>query len=169
MPRECTNCKELKDEGEFYLDLRRRSGFFAECKKCNNARSNNWYVNNYPDKRHEYVDRVNRNRKAKPKDQLLRGAKSRAKIKGIKFSITVNDIDWSEICPVFGFPMTYGGNGKKTPDRNAASLDRVDNSLGYVPGNVIVISHRANALKRDASLEELEALVKWLKSVGNDT
>ncbi len=43
------------------------------------------------------------------------------------------------------------------------SLDRIDSSLGYVKGNVWVISWRANHIKTDASLEELKQLVAGLE------
>ena len=36
-------------------------------------------------------------------------------------------------------------------------------ALGYVLGNVVVISQRANQLKSDGTLEELIALVEWAK------
>lgn len=42
------------------------------------------------------------------------------------------------------------------------SLDRIVPSLGYVPGNVAVISHRANRIKSDATADELRAVADWL-------
>jgi hypothetical protein len=36
-------------------------------------------------------------------------------------------------------------------------------SLGYVRGNVEVISWRANSLKRDGTLDEMEKLVMWMR------
>lgn len=44
---------------------------------------------------------------------------------------------------------------------NAASLDRIDNSKGYVRGNVMVISLRANAIKNNATAEELTAVAAY--------
>lgn len=35
--------------------------------------------------------------------------------------------------------------------------------MGYVPGNVAVISWRANNLKRDASADELLRIAAWMK------
>lgn len=54
------------------------------------------------------------------------------------------------------FPGT--GRGGKN---NSPSLDRIRNELGYVRGNVIVISNRANRLKSDASIEELRDIASF--------
>jgi hypothetical protein len=43
------------------------------------------------------------------------------------------------------------------------SLDRIDSDKGYVKGNVQVISYRANMLKSNASIEELEKVLNWMK------
>lgn len=74
-------------------------------------------------------------------------------------------------CPVFGTPIGVAvkhfreGGDRGGGQSDSASLDRIDNTKGYVPGNIAVISWRANGLKSDASLEELEKLVAWLRSV----
>jgi len=57
-----------------------------------------------------------------------------------------------------GIPLKIG-NGKRTD--GSATLDRVLPDLGYVPGNVIVISFRANRIKNDATLDELRLLVEF--------
>jgi hypothetical protein len=46
-------------------------------------------------------------------------------------------------------------------NRTAASLDRIKNSRGYVPGNVLVISLRANLLKGQATLAELQKIAAF--------
>ena len=43
------------------------------------------------------------------------------------------------------------------------TLDKTIPALGYVPGNIAVISWRANRLKNNGTLEELEALVEWMR------
>ena len=45
----------------------------------------------------------------------------------------------------------------------SASLDRIEPARGYTPDNVWVISWRANHIKADASLGELEILVEGLQ------
>lgn len=79
-----------------------------------------------------------------------------------KFSETVDltlSIYLPDVCPVLGVPLVYGGERCG----NMASLDRWDNSLGYVDGNVYVISLRANQLKKDATSEELSAVLRYMK------
>jgi hypothetical protein len=36
--------------------------------------------------------------------------------------------------------------------------------LGYTKGNIAIISKRANRLKQESSLQELEAIVNYVKS-----
>jgi hypothetical protein len=52
-------------------------------------------------------------------------------------------------------------DGRKTD--NSPSLDKIDNEKGYVPGNLAIISSRANAIKSDASLEEIEAIAAYMR------
>lgn len=92
----------------------------------------------------------------------LTDAKYRAKKKGMPFDIKLSDIDKPTHCPIFGMELDYTG-GKKTgmAKNNAASLDRIIPELGYVKGNVIVISWRANFIKTNASIEELNKLAQF--------
>lgn len=98
------------------------------------------------------------------KHKMWHAAQSRAKKKGIPFTITVDDIVVPTVCPVLGVPLVRG-TGKPPPSPNAPSLDRIVASKGYVPGNVIVISFRANRIKTDASLDELKRVAAWLETV----
>jgi hypothetical protein len=62
---------------------------------------------------------------------------------------------------VLGIELDYSGSGPKYKRSNAPSLDRWDNSKGYIPGNVFVISWRANWLKHDGSVEELRRVAEY--------
>lgn len=87
-------------------------------------------------------------------------AKARAKRIGVKFTITHIDVVIPKRCPVFGVKLT---TVIKKGDPNSPSIDRIIPKRGYVPGNVAVISLRANLLKNNASPAELTALAKWVK------
>lgn len=72
---------------------------------------------------------------------------------------------WTGICPVFGIPLNVPlKEAKGRGSCHTAHLDRINPKLGYVKGNVVWLSGRANRIKYDASLEELEALLLWMKS-----
>ena len=88
---------------------------------------------------------------------LLAQARCRARKRGQPFAITLADIFIPELCPVFGIPLhREGRDGRSAPD--FPTLDCLIPGQGYVPGNVFVISSRANRLKSDASWQELQML-----------
>lgn len=128
-------------------------------------------VSRNPDKLHNYCrdchNSYRRRRYAEdPLPTLLQGAKSRAKQKGVPFDLTRDDIFIPTHCPVLGIPMASGrGNG---PIANSPTIDRIVPELGYVRGNVAVISHRANTIKQNASVTELLAVAAWLRQQQKD-
>ena len=79
-------------------------------------------------------------------------AKHRAKAKNIEFNIEISDIVIPELCPVLGLPLktTIDGNRDLSP-----SLDRIDNTKGYIKGNIQIISFKANNMKCTANKDEL--------------
>lgn len=94
--------------------------------------------------------------------RLLYEAKRRAAQKSLPFNLTVEDFTIPATCPVLGIPVfvsnTYG------PEANSPSLDRIIPALGYVKGNICVISWRANRLKSDATIDEMEAIIKYMRA-----
>jgi hypothetical protein len=142
-PKECTSCKITKLRKEFGLCKTNKDGLQAWCVQC-------------------FKDR---HRKS-PRRQMIVNAKGRASRKGLEFDLSEDDLVIPEFCPILGIPIYVGeGQGPNSP-----SLDRIDNDKGYVKGNVHVVSWRANDLKANASLDELEKLVRFLKKrKDNDT
>ena len=61
-----------------------------------------------------------------------------------------------ELCPVLGIELDYSYSKRH---EGRASVDRIDNTKGYVIDNVMVTSWRANRLKNNMTLQEL-----WLFS-----
>lgn len=64
-----------------------------------------------------------------------------------------------ERCPVFGFLLEAGrcGFNPKSP-----SADRIDPTQGYVRNNLQVISFKANAMKANATADELALFASWI-------
>lgn len=92
-----------------------------------------------------------------PKALLLRSAQSRASAKNIKCTVAKTDFEIPLVCPLLGIWMSPA-SGKA--QASSPSLDRIDSSKGYVPGNVWVISHKANAMKNNASQDELTTFAR---------
>jgi len=114
------------------------------CPKCNNEHRRNKY---HSDSR----------------SIMLNSARSRANKLKVPYSLVKEDIIIPEICPVLGIKLEVG-------DRyfhdNSPSLDRLLPDIGYVPGNIRVISWRANRIKCNGTLEELEKIVAYMKVNG---
>lgn len=88
--------------------------------------------------------------------KMLYAAKSRAKKKQLDFSVTIDDIVVPDVCPIFNEPFNWLAKGMHCS--SSPSLDRIDNSKGYVPGNVRIISHRANKIKSNLTYSEITQL-----------
>lgn len=80
--------------------------------------------------------------------------RNNAKQRGIEFNLTPSDLyPLPERCPVLDIPLNYDDTRGGTD--NAMSIDRVDPALGYVKGNIVLVSQRANRIKNDATVDEL--------------
>lgn len=90
-----------------------------------------------------------------PVRYLFLHAQARAKKAGIVFTLSRDDIVIPEFCPVLGLKLEWGVGRRASANRNSPSVDRIVPELGYVPGNVRVISNRANHLKNNATAAEL--------------
>ena len=87
-----------------------------------------------------------------PAVYLLANAKRNAKARGVPFNLEPGDIVAPTHCPVLGLELKRT-RGKRTD--SSPSLDRIVPARGYIKGNVLVISWRANRIKNDATIAEL--------------
>jgi hypothetical protein len=138
--RVCKICREYKLYSEFHKHSGCPKGFNTVCKLCRKPLSKKQYAS----KPHEY--------------HIFSRAKTRAKERNLEFDIEISDITIPEKCPVFGTKFEIGNH------KTCASIDRINANLGYVKGNIQIISNKANMIKGDASLEEIEKLYIWYKS-----
>ena len=94
-------------------------------------------------------------------NQIKNGAKKR----GITFNLTLsdlNDLSFPITCPVLGIPLTFNTG---EPKDDSYSVDRIDSSKGYEAGNVVIVSTRANTLKSNATLQEMQMLVEFYSTL----
>ena len=98
--------------------------------------------------------------KKNPAKGMWKMAKNRVQKTGKwEFTITEQDIVVPEFCPVFGMRLEFG----RMPDReNSPSLDRIDSTKGYIPGNVAVISWAANKLKSNGTADQHRLIADWM-------
>lgn len=97
--------------------------------------------------------------------QIANTRKRDARKSNLPFDVSVQylmDIT-TETCPVLGIKLSWGER-KGRPTDNSPSLDKIKPELGYVVGNVVWMSHKANTMKSNASFEQIQALANWMKA-----
>jgi len=123
----------------------------------------------YQENKEDISKKQHTERRLNPEKTMWYRAKDRAKKKSFEFNLDESDIVIPKYCPVFPeIEFNCNGGFQGTLD-NSPSLDRVDNSKGYVKGNIRVISTRANRLKSDATCDELKRLYEYTKSLQEKT
>ena len=160
----CNQCKIEKKIDDFYESKK------SVCKKCLSENYEN-NKNNYKEKAKQHWkkyfkknrDKINerkrergRKRREKyPERELIESAKKRAKKNNLDFNITEEDVFIPNKCPLLGLELRKNENRVKD---NSPSLDRIDNSKGYIKGNVRVVSFLANKLKSNHSRNEIKEI-----------
>lgn len=156
--RKCKFCAEIKDlnsDNFFHNNIKKTStSFNHDCRICYNLRKRN----------DEY--RKIRNKKSKeysfknPRRKLWEGARNRSRINKIPFSITQDDIIIPEFCPIFKIKLK---KSNRIARDCSPSLDRIIPELGYIKGNVMVISNKANRLKNSLTHNDLIGILKYIE------
>jgi len=144
--KKCSACQEYKEISLYYKDKETRDGLLAQCKSCISK----------PE--HDHI-RHNKN----PWLRTFSNSKTRAKKLSLPFSLTKEFVkslfeQSNGVCPVLNIPMIVGGELQNVP-----SLDRIKGEFGYIPSNVRLISYRANSLKQDATITELQLVLQDLE------
>ena len=124
------------------------------CKECQSVKAKSYWQRNGL----RLVSKKMAQHKCDPRHKLLAAAKHRAKALGLPFNLTLADLPVPDRCPVLGIPLVVAG--RRMQD-GSPSVDKIIPALGYVPGNVCVVSWRANRLKGDATAAELTALAAY--------
>lgn len=176
----CVDCgKELPIEAFYiagkYKDKISRNSFCKKCRhirraayqkqyrkdnkdKVNTAKRNYYKIYMEDPNKRASVNEGQRRRSCRyAVKRLYDNAKTRANRRGLSFDLTVEDIIIPEICPILEIPLFTGTKGNYN---NSPSLDRIDNTKGYIKGNVAVISSLANSMKNQATFKQLYTFQK---------
>lgn len=99
-------------------------------------------------------------------EHLLGGIKIRARKREIAFNLTLDYLESiaTPTCPVLGIDLSWGHRNGTQQD-HSPSLDRVNPELGYVVGNVVWLSQRANTIKSNGTASEHERIAEWMRWV----
>jgi hypothetical protein len=163
----CGGCAQDLPETAFAVDKARSTGRRYRCRACSAAEFKRWQQTD------GYQTRLAKGRTVRgqlkqtdPKrrwaEMALNNARRRAKAKGLSCTVTV---DWlvsasPDTCPALGIPLSYSNDRSLA---NSAAVDRIDNARGYDPDNCWVISMKANRIKSNAELSEIEAVAGALR------
>lgn len=156
-------CKLEKPKEEFHKASSALDGLNYYCKMCNKLHANKYRIKNREKIRERGLESRNNN----PSKRLYHSIKNRAKKYGLEFNIEPSDIVIPEYCPLTGIKInTSSGVGR---NRDCPSVDRIDNTKGYVKGNIRVVSDLGNRMKSDASKAELlEFSIRILRYISNE-
>ena len=136
----CRTCKNLASEKH---RKENRTEYNEYCKKKKKESYSK------EKRRQDYLKNINK--------EIFYAAKQRAKVKNIPFTISLDDVIIPERCPVFDIPLDSRNR------YHAPTLDRIDNDLGYIKGNVDVISSKANRLKNNGSIEDFKKIIQYME------
>jgi hypothetical protein len=149
--KQCSACLGLLPLDRFGPRKGSPDGLLGHCKSCIGKKNAKWKKENPV----AYLCSM-----------MLAQAKRRAQSTGREFNLTIKDMLSLVVsrCPVLGTDLVWEyGHGRGLGD-HSPSLDRIDNSLGYVKGNVAIISHRANSMKNSSTVAELRAILAYMES-----
>ena len=109
---------------------------------------------------------------------MARAAKTRAKERNLEYNIDAEYLKsiWTDTCPVLGTTLKsalhesgMSRNHKSKPQDQSPTLDRINSTRGYVKGNVVIISYRANMIKNCGTAEEHRLIANFIdRSIDQD-
>lgn len=153
--KKCVICKNIKHFSEF------PTGNKNKCQDCFRKIYLPQQKTYYKKTASIRIEKSKSYRKENYTKVLFGRIKNRSMKKNIPFNLEVQDIgNFPEKCPVFDIKLEVG---EGRPTSNSPSIDKVDNSKGYVKGNIKIISNRANSIKSDGTIQEHEKIIQYMK------
>jgi len=188
--KKCRKCKKEKEINQFLKNKECVGGYTWKCKECQNTSLRKWRDKNskrlLPILRKQYAERYGVIQKEKERQrklvypirmraQILRhGMKQRSENLKLVFDESIFTVSYlmdllksNPYCECCGKKLDIGFKLDKKPNDNSPSMDRKIPQKGYTKENTALLCWRCNNLKRDASIQELETISRWMQSFGN--
>lgn len=159
--RNCTNLLIINEKPNHFESDR------TLCKECHQKRTEGWRKNN----KHKVTAL---NKKKRLEDPIYYWAqrqsicvKNKCKRLSIPYTLSLDYLIsiFELYCPILGLKLNYLN---KSIQDDSPSLDRLIPNLGYIKGNVHVISNKANVIKSRATHEEIRKVADWVKEKINE-
>ncbi len=161
--KKCGNCKQFKNKNkDFYVAKNTKNGAEKLCKFCKGKKGAKNRKHRYATdgKFKEKIKKYAKERNDKNREYVMwRDAKYRAKSQNLPFNIVIDDVIIPKKCPILDVELDLTKKNRQL----SPSLDKINPKLGYVKGNIRVISFKANRLKSDLSELEIENLYNYVK------
>ena len=156
--KKCNRCKEVKSFTDFNRCTSAKDGLQYSCRACNKE----FEQTRNRKRTSEYAHNCYRREKLNsPERFLLSRVKQRAKKRGLQFDLDVTDI----VIPLVNHaPRKNNLEGYK---EDSPSVDRIDSAKGYLKGNIIICSAKANVIKNYGTLEDHRKIVEFLEKYEN--
>lgn len=144
----CNLCGQEKEIRHFSRNVSIKSGHCGHCKQCARTR---WKESMTNDRRITL---------------LINRIRAKCNKEGIDFDLEPSDIIIPVVCPVLGIPLRFGQVNKGYTshiEEGSPSVDRIDPTKGYVKHNIVIVSWRANRIKGNATIKELQRIAKFYR------
>ena len=153
----CTKCNKHQPLSEFYARSDYSGGLQFQCKSCykkyndNLCRFKKWFIT-----KKSHANGIEFT--IEPTD--IPGVKIRETIKESRNRkyVSWEAAEYPKVCPVLEIELDWNMNGQQP---NSPSLDRIDPTKGYIPGNVMIMSTLANRMKNNATPEQLKQFCRY--------
>jgi hypothetical protein len=136
-------------------ELDKRSEFGASKRKMNRVATQvSANLKRFNRESFRYTDEL-----MKAQSSFFTRKRQNSKQKKWEFSIQMSDLEWPTHCPILGVELDWFAEYRK---ENSPSIDRINPKEGYIPGNVQIISWRANRIKNDGTAEEHQKIADYM-------
>jgi hypothetical protein len=134
-----------------HVQIEERRAYHRDYKRKNAEKSHRWGKEKYQ-----------RRKDGQPEMLLLKNCRARAVKKGLKYDLSPEWIRarWDAGCELTGLPFERKDGRGHGP--RSASIDRIDNTIGYLPANCRLVLTCVNMMKHTDTEERMIEVIRAL-------